>query len=182
MTFTVYSSSSSLRITVATLISVVLIVTTCVPFSGAARSSSFKRRNSRSIQSAAPHREGELLVRFRPGVSQQDKESIIAAHGGRKKKDLSAESGVEKLELVNGSDEQTVALQMLLEPQVEFAEPNFLIAKDDLIPNDVQFNEQWSLRNTGQNGGQFGSDISAAGAWTTTTGSRSTVIAIVDSG
>jgi len=69
-----------------------------------------------------------------------------------------------------------------MNPQVEFAEPNFLIAKDHVIPNDSQFNEQWALRNTGQNGGQYGSDVNATGAWKTTTGSKSTVIAVIDSG
>jgi subtilisin family serine protease len=69
-----------------------------------------------------------------------------------------------------------------MKPQVEFAEPNFLISKSDLTPNDAQFNEQWALRNTGQNGGQYGADINASGAWQTTTGSPATVIAVIDSG
>jgi RHS repeat-associated protein len=133
-------------------------------------------------QEPAPYREGELLVRFQQGVSQSDKETIIAAHGARRKKQLAGESGVEKLELRPGRDANTAALEMLLNPQVEFAEPNFLIAKDQLNPNDARFSEQWALRNTGQNGGQFGADVNASGAWTTTTGSASTVIAVIDSG
>ena len=38
------------------------------------------------------------------------------------------------------------------------------------------------LHHTGQNGGQFGSDIKAGAAWAATTGSPSTVIAVIDSG
>ncbi|HWN08814.1 MAG TPA: S8 family serine peptidase [Pyrinomonadaceae bacterium] len=68
------------------------------------------------------------------------------------------------------------------EPSVEFAEPNFLITKDDVHPSDPKFNEQWALRNAGQSGGQFGSDINAATAWQTTTGLSTTVIAVIDSG
>jgi subtilisin family serine protease len=75
-----------------------------------------------------------------------------------------------------------VALQLLSNAQVEFAEPNFLITKDDVVPSDPSFPEQWALRNTGQSGGQFGSDISVTGAWQTTTGSPSTIIALPDSG
>src|SRR6185503_12480898 len=45
-----------------------------------------------------------------------------------------------------------------------------------------QLNAQWALRNTGQNGGQYGSDINAATAWQTTTGSSATIIAVIDSG
>ena len=107
---------------------------------------------------------------------------IIAAQSARRKKQLDGDSGVEKLELPGGRDPRSAVLEILLNPQVEFAEPNFLISKDDLTPDDDRFSEQWALHNTGQNGGRFGSDIDASGAWTTTTGSTSTVIAVVDSG
>ena len=49
-------------------------------------------------------------------------------------------------------------------------------------PNDPEFSNQWALSNTGQTGGQYGSDIEATTAWQTTTGAQSTVIAIIDSG
>lgn len=42
--------------------------------------------------------------------------------------------------------------------------------------------DQWSLSNTGQGGGQFGSDIRITSAWERTTGSEATVIAVIDSG
>jgi subtilisin family serine protease len=136
---------------------------------------------SRVQQPLPQYREGELLVRFRAGVSKRDQEAIIARHGAQKKNDLRGESGIGKL-TVTGRDVSAVALELLLDPQVEFAEPNFVIAKDDVVPNDAHFNEQWALRNTGQNSGQVGSDINAVGAWNTTTGSRSTVIAVIYSG
>jgi RHS repeat-associated protein len=150
-----------------------------IPATNVARVKSLR---STQESSNAPYRQGELLVRFRTGVSNDDKETILATHGARKKKDLRGASGVEKLELLGGRDARAAAQEMLLNPQVEFVEPNFLIAKDDVVPNDDQFNEQWALRNTGQNGGQFGSDVNAVGAWKTTTGSRSAVIAVIDSG
>ncbi|HKV35652.1 MAG TPA: S8 family serine peptidase [Pyrinomonadaceae bacterium] len=141
-------------------------------------------KSSRSTQehANAAHRAGELLVRFRPGVSNRDKETIRATYGARMKKDLRGESGIEKLEVSPGGDVRSAATQMLLSGQVEFTEPNFVIAKDDVIANDARFNEQWALRNTGQNDGQFGSDVHTTGAWETTTGSKFTVIAVIDSG
>jgi len=176
------SSNSSRRAMVASFLTYLLVVLTCVPFTGSALSS-FSRTVSRMQQQSAPqYREGELLVRFRPGVSQRDQEAIIAKHGAQKQKDLRGEAGVGKLKLLSGRDVWSAAFEMLLNPQVEFAEPNFLVAKDDVIPNDAQFNEQWALRNMGQNSGQIGSDINAIGAWNTTTGSRSTAIAVIDSG
>ncbi|HEX5886644.1 MAG TPA: S8 family peptidase, partial [Pyrinomonadaceae bacterium] len=136
------------------------------------------------MQANAParYRDGEILVRFREGVSQKDKDTIIATQGARRKKQLRGDSGFEKLDLTAGRDIKTAVLQFLLNPQVEFAEPNFLISKEDVAPNDPQFNQQWALRNTGQNNGQYGSDVNAGSAWTTTTGSKSSVIAVIDSG
>ncbi|MCA1613963.1 MAG: S8 family serine peptidase, partial [Acidobacteria bacterium] len=49
-------------------------------------------------------------------------------------------------------------------------------------PNDPLFNEQWSLLNTGQNGGTAGADIRATLAWAKTTGSRKVVVAVLDTG
>lgn len=135
-----------------------------------------------SLSQAAEQRQGELLVRFRSGVAAQNRETILASHGVRSKKQLRGDSGVEKLEVISGQDPDTVAQMMLLRPEVEFAEPNFLIKKDQLITNDPQSGDQWALRNTGQNGGQFGSDINVITAWQTTTGARSTVVAVIDSG
>jgi RHS repeat-associated protein len=95
---------------------------------------------------------------------------------------LRGESSVEKLEVLGGQDLETTALQLRLNPEVELVEPNFLIRKDDIDPGDPKFGDQWALRNTGQSGGQFGSDTHVATAWQTTTGSQSTIIAVIDSG
>src|SRR6185369_5922144 len=143
-----------------------------------------KKRSVVNIQQqpAAPYREHELLVRFRAGTSELVKDTIFATQGARRKKKLPSESGVERLELSNSRDVRTAALELLLNSQVEFAEPNFLISKEDLQANDPQLNAQWSLRNTGQDGGQYGSDIKATTAWQTTTGAATTVVAVIDSG
>lgn len=82
---------------------------------------------------------------------------------------LKGGSGLEKLCVAPGQSVENLALALSLQPGVEFAEPNFLIQPDQVpgeeLPNDSQFAEQWGLRNTGQNGGQYGSDIGAAAAW-----------------
>ena len=51
-----------------------------------------------------------------------------------------------------------------------------------LYPNDPQFPQQWPLQNTGQTGGLYDADIDMPEAWTVSTGSMSTVIAVLDSG
>jgi subtilisin family serine protease len=178
------SSSNLRRYFITSLLTYLFVVSSVSPFTASPRSTRTIKATTalQEPATALPHRAGELLVRFRSGVSKHEKETIIATQGARKKKELAGDSGIEKLELLSGQDVRAAAFQLLLNPQVELAEPNFLIAKSDITPNDARFNEQWALRNTGQNGGQFGSDINVSGAWSITTGSKSTVIAVIDSG
>lgn len=63
----------------------------------------------------------------------------------------------------------------------DYAEPN-LIQFLNLSTNDQYFLQQWALNNTGQFGGTSGIDIRANPAWSLTTGSSNTRIAILDTG
>ena len=60
-------------------------------------------------------------------------------------------------------------------------EPDFTLTRS-LLPNDPSFSQLWGLSNTGQSGGVVDADIDAAEAWNVTTGSRSVVIGVIDSG
>ena len=51
-----------------------------------------------------------------------------------------------------------------------------------VVPNDPLFSDQWALDNTGQTGGTPDADIDAPAAWSITTGSPSTVVAVLDTG
>jgi hypothetical protein len=93
-------------------------------------------RNSSDQRSG--QRPGELLVRFREGVSEQGKASALAAHGGRISRLLRGESGIAKFEVTSEPDLETVAQQLRLNPAVEFVEPNFLIQRDDLRVDEVR--------------------------------------------
>ena len=92
-------------------------------------------------------REGELLVRFRGGVSERAKDDLVAAMGARRKSKSRGESGFEKLELRQGQDASDAAAELSRDPSVELAEPNFLVTRDDVTPNDARFSEQWALRD-----------------------------------
>ena len=51
-----------------------------------------------------------------------------------------------------------------------------------VVPNDPLFSDQWGLNNTGQTGGTWDADIDAPAAWSISTGSTSTVVAVLDTG
>lgn len=60
-------------------------------------------------------------------------------------------------------------------------EPDRIITSSAL-PNDPSFSRLWGLNNSGQTGGVADADIDAAEAWNVTTGSRSVVVAVIDTG
>jgi len=67
-------------------------------------------------------------------------------------------------------------------PDIIYAETNGLDQTACLIPDDVDFDKQWALENTGQTGGIVDCDIDATDVWDIETGSSDIVIAVIDSG
>src|SRR5262249_31070114 len=66
-------------------------------------------------------------------------------------------------------------------PNVLYAEPDYRLSIDRM-PNDPAFGDLWGLNNTGQTGGTPDADIDAPEAWDQTTGSASTLVAVLDTG
>ncbi len=64
--------------------------------------------------------------------------------------------------------------------------PKLEVLEDRVVPsvypNDPEFSQQWLLHNTGQTGGSYDADIDAPAAWSITTGSMATVVAVLDDG
>jgi subtilisin family serine protease len=121
-------------------------------------------------------REGELLVRFRDNTPAQRMNALLRANGAQWNGQLRGQSNIERLSLKAGSDLEAVAAMLRSSELIDFAEPNYLITADqttaaETISNDARFFEQWALKST-----------SAPQAWGKTTGSKQTVIAVIDSG
>jgi subtilisin family serine protease len=68
------------------------------------------------------------------------------------------------------------------DPNVEFAEPNYIVRADITTPNDQYIRQQWSLNNNGTLAGSTpDADIDAFEAWDILT-TTPVVIAVIDSG
>ena len=139
-----------------------------------------------STQPAKPtqpsdRRVDELLIRFRTGVTPQEQEAVLQWTGAQRQR-LRGTSGVERLTFPAEQNVDTIAASLSNNPAVELVEPNYLIAADEVTPNDPRFNEQWALKKTGQTGGTTGGDLGVTEAWAQTTGSPATLIAVIDSG
>ncbi|MFW5943085.1 MAG: S8 family serine peptidase [Chloroflexota bacterium] len=89
--------------------------------------------------------------------------------------------GILKLTVPPGTDIFELIAAYQAHPDVAYAEPN-RIYSTLLTPNDPDFDQQWSLHNTGQTGGTADADIDAVEAWDLETGHPSVLIAIIDTG
>jgi hypothetical protein len=93
--------------------------------------------------------------------------------------------------IIAGQDASRTRLALQRDPEVAYAEPNYLyhaLGKMDSVPNDAQFNALWGMKNTGQADaagqlGTEGSDIHVSPVWAEgITGSRSIKVAVIDTG
>src|SRR5262245_23116558 len=159
-------------------------------FAGGATGQTGKKASPRAI--AAKHAAvanpdtrfvpGEVLVRFRVGVSTAEREAALSGANAT----LVAESQFPRLVLARLEPGQGVpgaVASLSRRADVLFAQPNY-IYRASITPNDPRFEngELWGLHNTGQNGGTADADIDAPEAWNTTVGSSSVVVAVVDTG
>src|SRR5215211_3500173 len=127
---------------------------------------------------------GELIVKFRPGVTVSRRDEALAAAGLKAKKKLTADG---RMELAAGDPAASeLALKKLgSDPRVAYAEPNFVVSALR-TPNDPSFGQLWGLVNAGQTvdgaAGTADADIDAELAWDVSTGSASSVVGIIDTG
>jgi len=131
---------------------------------------------------ALPYDPTTLLVRFKPGQSEVQRNGLRRAVGTGK---LVEFRSVERLELISIEVPVQDAIRALA-PFVEYAEPNWIQRPNQTIPNDQYFGLQWGCNNTGQTilsvPGVPDADIDAVEAWDITTGNASFVVADIDTG
>ena len=114
----------------------------------------------------------ELLVKFREGVPAEKKERLHARHGAKKLREYKP-LRLHRIKLKEGETVENAVAKYRLDPDVEYAEPNFIVSNSRIpSPNyDQYFGSLWGI-----------SKINAEGAWDFTTGSQNVVVAILDTG
>ncbi len=123
--------------------------------------------------------EGELLVKFRRTAGKLARESAMSPERAEVRHRF--RSGAEHWRLGAGRTTEAALARLRSMPEVEYAEPNYILTVA-LLPDDPLFPEQFALKNTGQEEGTPGADISAERAWSLSTGSDSVVVAVIDTG
>lgn len=123
----------------------------------------------------------QLIVGFQPFVAGAARDAVISKYGSRTLREF---EGIHArlIELPSAAALVDSVRVLEAEPGVRYAEPNY-IYRTTRAPNDPYYGPyQWGLNNMGQGAGTPGADISAEQAWNTTTGSRSIVVGVVDTG
>ena len=121
----------------------------------------------------------EILLKFRPGTRAADRASARAQLNAARLNTF--RSGAEHWKLGHGVSVEQAIERMQRHPLVEYAEPNYLLS-NEVVPNDPRFPELYGMNNTGQTGGTPGADIDALLAWNVSTGSRSVIVGVIDTG
>jgi thermitase len=129
-------------------------------------------------QGPADYRPGEVLVKFKSGVSAETVNQVHQRLGGRVEETI-PEINVQVVAINRGVGQAVAAYAR--EGQVEYAEPNFM-AQALATPNDPDFSKQWGMHNTGQTGGTADADIDAPEAWDITQGAATVKVAVLDTG
>ena len=127
---------------------------------------------------------GEVIVGLEEGATQADLAALNRSTDATTEEDL-PRSDVNLVVLPPDLSVGEAVQRYETSPDVEYAEPNFLIYPTR-TPDDPHFNRLWGLNNTGQTignrAGTSDADVDAPEAWDTWTGTRDTVVAVIDEG
>ena len=123
--------------------------------------------------------QGEVILKFKPGVSEQNRAKVYAELGGDRIKPLGRINA--ELRRVHSMSVETAVRRLRSRPDISYAEPNYVLHISE-TPNDSRFPELYGLNNTGQTGGTVDADIDATQAWDVFTGSSNVLIGVIDTG
>jgi len=124
------------------------------------------------LRDAAPA--ASLLVKFADAPGSPAAQADLVSISGRVEHTF--EDGTSLVVLGQGVDRDAAVARIRSAADVAFAEPDSVLHVADTTPNDPGFPQQWGLKQAN------GIDIGATKAWDVTTGSSSTIVAIVDTG
>jgi subtilisin family serine protease/subtilisin-like proprotein convertase family protein len=119
-----------------------------------------------------------ILVQFKPdAVLSGD----IDLHGAKITQSLELVDGLYELQLAQGMSVEGALAVFQADTRVATAEANYRLMLEN-IPNDPRFSSMYGLNNTAQTGGIQDADIDAPEAWNINTGTRRTIVAVIDTG
>ncbi len=123
---------------------------------------------------------GQIIVELEEGATQADLVALNQRNDARTEENL-PRSDVNVVDLPSDLAVGEAVQRYEASPDVEYAEPDYLL-QPAASPNDPYLSRLYALNNNGQTGGMSDADVDANEAWSTTTGSPTTVVAVIDEG
>jgi thermitase len=125
---------------------------------------------------------GQIIVELEEGATQADLVALNQRNDARTEENL-LRSDVNVVDLPSDLAVGEAVQRYEASPDVEYAEPDFLLQPAQTVsPSDSYYPRLYGLTNTGQTNGTPDADVDAKEAWGSTTGSRTTVVAVIDEG
>src|SRR5215210_8424591 len=126
--------------------------------------------------------QGQIIVELEEGATQADLAALNERNDARTEENL-PHSDVNVVDLPSDLTVGEAVRRYETSPDVAYAEPDFLLQPAQTVsPSDPYYPRLYGLNNTGQTSGTPDADIDAKEAWATTTGSSTTVVAVIDEG
>ncbi len=120
---------------------------------------------------------GEMLVGLKTSRLQSS-ETTLNNHGLTSIEKM----GDTHLVQVNQANYLEILQELARDSSIRFAEPNYVVRLNQVIPNDDRFGDLFGLHNVGQLSGRVDADIDAPEAWELTKGSNGVVVGVIDTG
>lgn len=139
---------------------------------------------------------GEILVKYKSSMSTTAQKDAIEREGGMYAARVT-KNGWNRVKLKKNIKMNDAIADYKQDPNVEYAQPNYIYKALATTPNDTYFTQQWGLKNTAQtvvsfpakdtpssenNPGIAGRDMGLPYAWDNITNCSSVIVAVVDTG
>jgi len=122
-------------------------------------------------------KQGEILVKIKSGTSNSSIKYVEKKYSMKTKKHLKQQLDVVKFDTTKYSTDEVLS-NLNNNPNIEYAEPNYISKLSSSPSMEPYFNKMWGLNNTTTKG----IDINVENAWKTTTGNPNLVVGIIDTG
>lgn len=118
---------------------------------------------------------GEVIVKYKKDVPDERINGLHQRMNAIKKRDI-PNLRIQSVKIPDDMSVEDAIAQYKNDPDVEYAEPNYILRALATIPNDTNFTNLWGLNQASD------ADIDAPEAWDITQGSSSVVVAVIDTG
>jgi subtilisin family serine protease len=156
----------------------------------------------RKLLPGKDYREGELIIKYKPQAASisSSRAKTLSRVQGIQLRALNASESIIHAKLPAGTSVAQAIADLAGDPNVEYAQPNYVYHATSTTPNDTYFSSLWGLKNSGQtvsalspandpdttsnppSGSTSGKDMDLTSAWDTITDCSSVIVAVIDTG